>query len=182
MIVGIDISSYDAVLVGLPYPRRALADQPVVETVVFRPRSRPGEDEAFAAMKTVRSALLQSKLFHEADVFWVERGFGASRKADFLLGAFFGLILAACAGAATTNPMEAREWKREISASCGVTTKAGKAGNANLTKDAAHVYVRQVATKLGHDVAGFNGDQLDAYAIAVVGRWLNERSEGNIIP
>jgi len=176
VIVGCDFSSYDAVLVGLPFPRPALTDQPVAETIAFRPRHKSKPDDALDAMKRARTQLLQSRLFYQADAFWVEHGFGASRKADFLMGAFFGIIVSACSAAAPTNEILAGEWKREITGSCGVVTKTGNRGNFSIKKEEAHIYVRQVALTAGHDLDGYGPDMLDAYAIATVGRWWNEKA------
>lgn len=179
MIVGIDYDSYKAVLCGLPFPIPALSDQPTVETIVFRPASRSGDDAAIAALKTVNEQLRQSDLVKAADVLWLERGFGNSRRADFILGAFFGAVLSTLVEyctEASVNPLDIQEWKREISAACGVTTKAGGRGNGQLKKELAHQYVRQVALRCRHNIDGFGPDALDAYAIAYTGRLLNQRA------
>jgi len=175
-VVGCDYSTYEAVFVGLPFPRPSLSDQPVVETVVFRPKKKNSRDDVLPAMKAARMALLQSKLYYQASIFWIERGFGASRQSDFKLGAFFGIIVSTCSAQAETNEIQAGEWKREISGSCGLMTKQGHRGNYSLKKDEAHIYVRQVAIRAGHDISGYGPDALDAYAIATTGRWLNERA------
>lgn len=179
MVIGVDYSSYEAVLCGLPFPIPALSDQPELEVIRFRPASKSGDDAAIAALKTVDAAIRSSELLRQADVVWVERGFGASRRADFILGAYFGAILSATSSwltEASVNPLEAQEWKREISASCGVTTKGGRPGNGQLKKEVAHEYVRQVAARCRHNLDEFGPDALDAYAISWTGRELNRRA------
>jgi hypothetical protein len=171
MIVGCDFDTYKVTFVGLPHEKDGW---PTMETVLFRKPGQSGDDAAIEALKTARVMLLQSGLYHKADVFFVERGFGASRRSDYLMGAFFGVIMSTCSQAAPTNVMHGGEWKKAISADCGVMTKGGSPGNATLKKEQAHVYVREVAAKLGHDLTGYGPDALDAYAMAVVGRWLNE--------
>lgn len=116
---------------------------------------------------------MASPLYHLADLFFIERGWGASRKADYMMGAFFGTTFSALAVKAPTNVMNAQEWKKKISAACGVKTRDGSPGRGDLSKEDAHVYVQEVARAQGHDLRGYGPDALDAYAIALSGRWLN---------
>lgn len=177
MIVGVDFSTYDACLVGLPL-EPADGEQPIVETVVFRKKHRSGDDAAIEALKNVRTMLLSSQLLWRAKMAFVERGFGASRRADFIMGAFFGVILTTLStNVPAANVMTGAEWKREVSAACGVRTKTGRKGNGNLSKEEAHGYVHEVAYNYGHDIIGYGPDALDAYAISLVGRWLNARQK-----
>jgi hypothetical protein len=168
VIVGVDFDTYKATMVGLPLRG---GGKPVLDTVVFR--KRPGDDAAYEALTRVRTLLLASPLYHLADLFFIERGWGASRKADYMMGAFFGITFSALAGSAPTNVMNAQEWKKRISAACGVMTRDGSPGRGDLKKEEAHLYVQEVASAQGHDLRGYGPDALDAYAIALTGRWLN---------
>jgi len=97
-----------------------------------------------------------------------------------MMGAFFGTTFGALASQAPTNVMNAQEWKKAISAACGVETRDGSPGRGDLKKEEAHVYVLQVARAHGHDLRGYGPDALDAYAIALTGRWLNDAASSMI--
>jgi hypothetical protein len=168
VIVGVDFDTYKATLVGLPL---CGGGSPVLDTVVFR--KRPGDDEAYEALTRVRTLLLASPLYHLANVFFIERGWGASRKADYMMGAFFGATFSALTTQAPTNVVNAQEWKKRISAACGVVTRDGSPGRGDLKKEEAHVYVQKVAAAAGHDISQYGPDARDAYAIAMTGKWLN---------
>lgn len=179
MIVGIDFDTYKAALCLL-WPAG-----PEFRIAAFRPASASGEAAAFRALVgaglAVRLALGTSVADDPAaePVFVVERGFGSSRRADFALGAFYGVIVATLAQhypRGRVVSMTPAEWKKATSAACGVETRAGGRGNGALKKDVAHVYVRRVLAESGvgdDDLAGRPSDILDAFALA----WTQQRKE-----
>lgn len=172
MIVGVDFDTYQATLVGLPLEGWG---QPTRSQVVFRKKSQTGDDACIAALKTAGTHLLLDPQLAKGGVFFIERGFGASRRADYFMGAFFGIILSAChRKGGHANVMHASEWKKAISGRCGLLTAKGDLGNGTLKKPEAHRYVREVADSYGHDITTYDADALDAYAMAVTGRWLND--------
>jgi hypothetical protein len=176
LIVGVDFDTYKATMVGLPLLGEG---GPVVETVVFRHKS--GDDHAYRGLARVRSLLLASELVHQGDVFFIERGWGAQRKADYLMGAYFGVIYSFLSSFGFANVITAQEWKKAISAAGGARTRDGGKGRGNLTKLEAHVFVDMVAEGYGHDLSGWGADAIDAYAIATTGKWLNTAAASAIM-
>lgn len=180
MIVGVDFDTYKATLCAIPFDRLA----PRWATAEFRPARATGEDEAIRALARVRKAVYAgiTEIVVGPTVIFVERGFGMSRRADWILGAFFGAIYVSLADPTSrlvVNPMEAREWKRDLTGYVGhgLTTKG--AGNANAKKDvaneAARILLAQPLVELPPSVeaASLSPDELDAFSIAWAGRRLN---------
>lgn len=185
MIVGVDYSSYEAALVALPLDGSIAKVQKA--TATFRPARASGEDAALEALGEVRPRMLDALIrlgvvlydqSTEPSVIWIERGFGASRRADFILGAFFGAIFAACRDfGLIVNPLEAREWKREITAAAGIgMVKDGTRGNPNAKKEIANEACRGLLVLGEVDGADWTPDELDAFGVCWTGRQLNERA------
>jgi hypothetical protein len=156
VIVGIDYSTYFAHLC-------LLGDAgPSWRVATFRPVRESGEASSHRAMTRagleIRLALGDYLALGDEPTFAIERGYGQSRRADFVLGAFYGVIVSSLSSAFPTGrviAVEARDWKKAISASCGVKTKTGSPGNATLKKGLAHAYVIQA-----FDVTQFHGATL----------------------
>lgn len=111
-----------------------------------------------------------------ATVVWIERGQGASRRSDWCMGAYFAAIYAACAGLPLggLNPLDAREWKRIVTATAGIgMVKDGTRGNANAPKAVANEACRGLLALGEVDPADWSSDDLDAFGVAFAGRDLN---------
>lgn len=141
LTLGIDIDSYALHVCGLPDD----GGPPVTAHATLR---RKGDDE-HRAIQQVAAALGNAardiRALLDGDVkcrdVWIERGFGASRRADFVLGAIFGATIVACGHilpGAAARPMLAADWKREVTGTVGITTKTGGRGNGNVTKPVAN--------------------------------------------
>jgi hypothetical protein len=177
MVIGIDYSSYDAHLCGVGFD----GGKPKLVRAVFRPAKASGEAAAIEALKEV-GVMLASAVYEfgsdEPHVFFVERGFGASRRADWILGAFFAAVYVTLAGYGPTNVMEAREWKREVTLRSGVGLTVKGCGNPNVNKDVANEATRALLGLVEVDGSDWSPDELDAYGIAWTGRRLNARALG----
>lgn len=171
--IGIDFSSYwlDACLVeradGGPVRRVRWARE--------RLRKDRGESEE-VAITNVRHALwacLATLTLGDADVY-IERGYGASRRADFLLGCIYGALVAAVgSGRMAWHSMPRAEWVRDVTATQGIVTKKGTPGNGNAPKAVANECCREILRGLYPmvvvDVADLGPDALDAFGVAYAG-------------
>lgn len=159
LVIGCDFDSYRLHLCGLPTDGGA----PLVEQVQLR---RKGDDE-IVAIQAVSSALggavhrLRQQRNPESpeavDSVWIERGFGASRKADFILGCIYGATIAtgnhACRQ--SIRPVMASDWKRHL----------GVAGNAK--KEVANARAALLwRTRWPLAIIPSDPNVLDAFAIA----------------
>lgn len=183
MIVGVDYSSYEATVVAMYLDRSIGCARSAVAS--FRPASHSGEDAAIAALAQVRPAMAGALAFvgvSSADdiaesVIWIERGFGMSRRADFILGAYFAAIYAACHDfGLIVNPMEAREWKRTVTAVSGIGRTAKGAGNPNAKKEIANEACRAILELAEVDGSDWTPDALDAFGVAYTARKLNREA------
>lgn len=182
-VVGVDFSTYEASLVGLPLDGAIGAVRRV--RVKFRPASRSGDDEMIAALAAVASAIRDGILnlgvgtfYQPRDeaVAWIERGYGASRRSDWSLGAYFGAIHAACSsfGLAGVNPVGAGEWKKIVTEAAGVgLVKDGTRGNPNAKKEVANEACRALLSLGEVDATDWSPDDLDAFGVSYAGRVLN---------
>lgn len=176
--IGIDYSTYAASLVSLPI------DGPIGavrrRVVKFRPASRSGNDEMVATLAVVRNEIISGLAGLTTDlstaVVWIERGYGASRRSDWAMGAYFAAIYAACSSLPLggLNPLDAREWKQIVTLSAGIgLVKDGTRGNANAPKEVANEACRGLLALGEVDAADWSADDLDAFGIAYAGRDLN---------
>lgn len=189
IVVGIDYDSYKATLVALPLEGSIARVRTSV--VTFRKASQSGEAAALVALASVRAGILHEltegggvcdfTLGAELDdirpdVVWIERGFGMSRRADFILGAYFGAIYSATAGECPTNAMEAREWKRTVTAVSGIGRTVKGAGNPNAKKEIANEACRALLELAEVDGSDWTPDALDAFGVAYTARKLNREA------
>lgn len=183
-VVGIDYDSYGIHAVRIPFegePRHTMKTVPLRRSSDSGPA---GEWRALLAlpraMADLGDRILSADLpgYSPTAVVYVERGTGTSRRADFLLGAIYGGIVARledetpepCA----INSMPLQEWKRAV-------TGAGLGKpNGNAKKEVAHEAIYAILAAEGWDVdearIHFDGNLLDAYGIAWAGREFNRRA------
>lgn len=93
----------------------------------------------------------------------IERGFGAHRRSDFLLGSIYGAVIASWSAIkyhrlGTIMAVQAADWKRHI----------GVAGNSR--KDAANERAAMLWQHMWDDTPPSDPDLLDAFAIALTTR------------
>lgn len=99
---------------------------------------------------------------------YIERGFGMFRKADFDLGAVYGATAVAARRMLPNvhiETVEARAWKKVVTAACGIKTKAGVPGNANAPKALANECCRSLLALRGITSEGLTPDHYDAFGI-----------------
>lgn len=123
LTVGVDFDSYRLHLCGLPND----GGPPLVEQAQLR---RKGDDELVAIqsvsgalagaihrLRQQRPAALDQDKPEGVSGIWIERGYGTSRKADFILGAIYGATIAtgnhACPGV-SIRPVNAARWKQHL--------------------------------------------------------------------
>jgi Holliday junction resolvasome RuvABC endonuclease subunit len=183
MIVGVDVDSFKATLCAVPFD----GGTPILVQARFRPDSKTGDALAYlvkvpAAMRSARELLAEAsphRFAVEPNVWFVERGFGASRHSDFIVGAFTGAIMASLAGITDdpVNLMLAGEWKRDVTGASGIGLTTKGVGNGNAKKEVANAACRELLeTFLEVDSTDWTPDQLDAFGIAFCGRRLNARA------
>lgn len=184
LTLGIDFDSYALHVCGLPDD----GGPPVVQSEPIRKR---GDDE-HRAMMTVAQALAvaTNKIGMQIPVMsviggggtvvaqprvaissvWIERGYGASRRADFVLGAIYGATFIAVAHVlpgVPARPMQARDWKRDLTGEMGITTKTGGRGNGNVKKEVANACARELwEREWPLAIIPTDPNQLDAFSIA----------------
>lgn len=183
MIVGIDLDSFKATICAVPFD----GGVPILVEARWREDRQTGDALAHlgkvpVALRHARTELEQAspeRFAVEPNVWFVERGFGMSRRSDFILGAFTGAIMALL-HADTGDPvnlMDLREWKSEVTEAAGVGITAKGRGNGNAKKEVANEACRTLlSTLLELDAVDWTPDQLDAYGIAFTGRRLNARA------
>lgn len=177
MILGVDYSSYEAVLCALPFE----GGKPRLAVARFRPASRSGDDHAIAALGQVSAGIAAAIADlclpqGEETVAWVERGYGTSRRADWILGAYFSAIfvdLRRSLGDAV-NPIDLREWKKIVTGQSGIGLTVKGAGNGNAKKEVANEACRALLSLVEVDGSTWTPDELDAFGIAWAGRALNK--------
>lgn len=159
-------------------------------TAKLRSRARkggPGDDE-FAAIGNVRTATAFGLAqladgigaargsLGAIDAAFVERGYGQSRRADFVLGAIYGSLtvsLDSLLTSASVHSVTTQEWKRAVTAECGIETKDGRPGNGQVPKSKANECVREILGRYwpGREFPD-DPDSLDAFGIAFGGGTL----------
>lgn len=112
----------------------------------------------------------------ERHVFFIERGYGQSRRSDWMLGAFFAAIYIAACEFGPVNPMDLREWKQAVTKVAGIGLTAKGDGNGNAKKEVANEATRALLALVEVDGTAWTPDELDAYGIAWTGRRLNARA------
>lgn len=130
----------------------------------------------FAAVQGTTAGLAGA--LHEANDLrpreaYIERGWGENRNADFLLGAMLGATAVALTKVLPgihVEHMTTHEWKRAVTAEVGITTKGGKAGNANARKEQANSACRVILMERmyvdAERVNRLTPDELDAFGVA----------------
>lgn len=151
MIAGVDYDSFGVYVVALPHHESDVVFSWEVE---FRKPNEARADRAFDTALRIPHMLPQ---LTRVDVAFIERGTGASRRSDFLLGRVQGLVAATLAmQGIAVNEMPAGEWKKALT------------GNGNAPKPAAHEALARLGFLLPE-----NENSRDALAIAWTGRELN---------
>lgn len=184
MIVGIDYDTYKATICILDFDAVAV---PRFAQARFRPASRSGEEAAIRSLPGVFGAMngaaaeLGLAAAGEPHVYFVERGYGTSRRADWILGAYFAAIWTSLSRVALPadglNPLDLREWKRHVTADSGIGLTVKGAGNGNAKKELANAASAELLARiLGGARSGLDADHLDAFAIAYTGRKLNAKA------
>lgn len=179
MIVGIDFDTYKITLCALPHeaPETALMAQ-----IRLRKDRESGDAHLWAALPGLfvglRSSPTVMRILGGADIVFVERGFGGSRRSDYTLGAVFGALLATLPllvpHGRPVNPISLQEWKKIVTKDAGIGLTAKGEGNGNAPKPVANAAVRALASEAWLvDVENWSEDVCDAYGIAYAGRSLN---------
>jgi hypothetical protein len=177
LTLGIDFDSYGLHVCALPDD----GGPPVVVTAKLRKKG-DGEHQAIQAVgAALANAVERVRVLHDGRFTppnvgeaWIERGFGASRRADFVLGAIYGATIAASTSVlpgTAMRPLLAADWKRDITGECGITTKTGGRGNGNVKKEIAN----QCATQIWSDtwplsIVPTDPNHLDAFSVAWAGQ------------
>lgn len=183
MIVGVDYDTFKATLVALPFAGDTPA--PVVAEARWRTASQGGDalDYLFrihASLEVAKAEIAKRapSFRDEPSVYFIERGFGMSRRSDFLLGAFLGAIYADLYRTTrdAVNLMDLREWKAVVTFAAGIGLTANGRGNGNAKKVVANEACRALLARIGVDASSWSPDQLDAYGVALTGRDLNARA------
>ena len=177
IFLGIDYDTYKATLVALDVRPPVIAS----ETIRYRRAVASGETFMMEALGEVVEALRESPLLPVADAIALERGWGASRRSDWQMGAFYGALLAAIKLRYPAKPVEyvkAAEWKREVTGKAGM--RDGK-GNGNVKKETAHACLAEIAPLIHPEltpieVLALDSDERDALAIAWTYRRMSERT------
>lgn len=160
MILGIDPDTYKLTIVGI-------ADEPVDNetpigwTVPIRPKKDTGWEALLMALRKLEPALLASECpWKSASSIWIERAWGMSRKADYVLGCVVGALFATlpiiCD--AEVNYVSLFEWREAVTGESQATTDQIEAALM------AHRHLRISP--------GRTKDQIDALGIAMTGRKL----------
>ena len=186
MIVGVDIDSHKASLCAVPFD----GGRPILAEARWRPNNKTGE--ALAYLDRIPDGLTEAtdalaaaspdRFAAEPNVWFLERGFGASRRSDFIMGAFTGAIFVALHTSYPNdrvNLMEAREWKTIVTAVSGIGTTVKGRGNPNAKKEAANEACRALLLLDEVDGSDWGPDALDSFGIAFAGRRLNAAAIGN---
>jgi len=182
MILGLDFDTYAVYpcLIGFDFETQPGPDGPsgylaarFPEPLRIRRAADSGEYALWRALPALARRLAlpdRSGWWDGVRLVWIERGFGMSRSADYLLGAVFGALLAAIptVGAPDPLPIDLREWKK------AVLPKAVARGG-NVKKAVVHEYLRAAYP---HLLASLDGNQVDAFGIALAGLRLNARAVG----
>ena len=161
MIVGVDIDAQKLTLCGV-------SDSLIVfQTARLRDRRT---ESLFDAIKAVPFALGMAvgELGQVPEEFYIERGRGAWRSADFELGAIYGAVAVALKRIvpdAYVTTITVQEWKKAVTAAVGIETKSGQPGNANATKEVANEACREILAERGMMREGLTPDMLDAFGI-----------------
>lgn len=168
MIVGVDIDTFKLTLCW--YGDGVLAWQ------TAELRKRGDGAKLFGAILAIPGAL--ARAIERAEVrpteVYIERGFGASRKADFDLGAIYGataLAFGRVVPGVHVGPMAMTTWKKSLTAAAGMKTAKGDPGLGNCKKEVANSAARQVLMAEGcFPEQPLTPDQLDAFGIAYAAR------------
>lgn len=188
MIVGVDIDSYKATICAVPFS----GGRPILTEARWRPDGKSGD--ALGVLGQVPAGMVRALTILEYDsdrfkvepnVWFVERGFGASRRSDFIVGAFTGAVVATLTSLrawppdVTNDPinlMDAAEWKREVTGVSGIGVTKKGTGNGNVKKEIANDACRALLLLDEIEPVDWTPDQLDAWGIAFAGRRINARA------
>lgn len=175
LTIGIDFDSYALHVCGLPDD----GGPPCEVSASIRKR---GDDEHRAF--TMVASAFASATRHIRDTtgieavsgVWIERGYGASRKADFVLGAIYGATFVAVGHVlpgVAARPLLAADWKRDVTGEMGITTKTGGRGNGNVKKEVANDCARQLwQREWPFTIVPTDPNLLDSFSIAWAGSRL----------
>ena len=165
-LVGVDIDTWKLTLCawngGSYRPRFATA-----------PLRRRSAESLLDAIRQTAAALARTVPLLQLErtvEFYVERGRGQHRTADFDLGAIYGSTVVAlarvCPGAHVSD-MEVPEWKRAVTAAVGMQTKRGVPGLGNVPKEVANDVCRRILVDLlpQAERLELTADQLDAFGL-----------------
>jgi hypothetical protein len=170
MIVGVDIDTWKLTLCALA-PRG-----PVWETATLRRRQGERLLDAIQATQAelpLAVAALEERTGERPAEFYVERGRGQHRNADFDLGAIYGATIVALARAcpgAHVSTMAVPEWKKLVTAAVGLATKRGEPGLGNVAKAVANDACRRLLRLDVLAPEALSADELDAFGIAYAAR------------
>jgi len=175
MTLGIDPGSYFLTLC-------VVGERDVtLETLPLRKKTKTGPAGEMLAITAIPTVLRDSVILTtiEPEVAWVEHGFGASRQSDFILGAVFGATVATLSNRGLrVEQIHPSVWKKEVTAECGMKTKAGEPGVGSVKKDVANACARKIAIRFNcrriisgvYDEtvtwAHLTPDELDAFSVA----------------
>ena len=168
MIVCVDIDSHKASLCAVPFD----GGRPILAEARWRPNNKTGE--ALAYLDRIPDGLTEAtdalaaaspdRFAAEPNVWFLERGFGASRRSDFIMGAFTGAIFVALH---TSYPNDRVNLIQP--AAQGLIGK----------KEAANEACRALLLLDEVDGSDWGPDALDSFGIAFAGRRLNAAAIGN---
>lgn len=168
LTLGVDIDSYAIHVCAIP----AGGGPP---TAVSHGIRKKGDDEhraigavSFAFASAVHA--IRSSYPEPVGGVWVERGYGANRNADFILGCIYGAVIVASGHAlpgVAVRQMKASQWKRHVTGERGVVTKKGGVGNGNAAKALANTVCTEIWLERWPDVyPPVDPNQLDAFGVA----------------
>lgn len=175
LTLGIDIDSYAIHVCAMPGDGGP-------PTVVTRALRKKGDTEHQAigsvnlALASAVNGIRETLPLPGIGGVWIERGYGTSRKADFILGCIYGAVVVACGHVLpgiAVRPMPASQWKKQVTAVVGIRTKQGVAGNGNASKAMANAACTEIwknAWPLA--IIPTDPNQLDAFGVAIAASTL----------
>lgn len=186
MIAGCDFDTFK-VTVGLVPIRDEPERRLYVETLAYRGtrhrsavRGSAEGDQFQALARVLPAAIKASRLLPLAEGVWLERGFGASRKADFSMGRVEGAIAVLLSDlpsgrAGRVNEIPLSDWKKEL----GFSGVAKKEVYQPLLRDILSAYL--ICRVDGDDAPDvlptvLTHDELDALGIALAAQRENARA------
>ena len=172
--VGVDIDTWKVTLCAVAGRRARWESAPLRSS---------GHDLVDALRQTsfaIPLAVARLGLLEERGVeFYVERGRGMHRNADFDLGAVYGAVIVALARACPNGhvaSMALSEWKKAVTAAVGMTTKRGDPGLGMVKKEVANAACVEILADWQAIPDLLSADELDAFGIAYA---ATEREEAH---